>query len=768
MQSAWTSYAVFILASFIFLVSIAAVLFRGGLKTVAGRMLFFQIGLGLAIGIAVFWAGIQPERFHPDWVRYLPFGSVILLLPSFILFSRSAMQTQRSAWSLPILWLVWVSAILLFSPGLFAFSQVWLERITPALRPALPVAFLFAGWLMMIAQTLADIIQTNRKPTSMLARKRAQLWLLVWLCNSLGSGLLLVGYSAWAILFISLACAGAAAILLTPNLPYPRFLVRSVFSFVFVLVPLVALAWLGYLLTRWVDGLLPGFGPLLVGGALTILWVSTFRLLQRLAPKLTDRLLPATRYDTNRLLREYTHNVSDASAPALLAEASTNLINQAIEVEFVHLYEIISEASTTQTQYHIQDVGGLGDVQTPTLNLGPDSAFTLYFRQTHHPLTVDEVQSAPSFRAADPEELAWFTNPRIELFVPINTKDEWVGLFALGCKSSGAPYTDDDLTLVEALADQLSLGLQNARLVDSLLRVNNDFRRAYSAMDQSNRQLQQAFSQLEKIDKTKSDFISVASHELRTPLTVMRGYNEMLLEDPNIKSNAYHMKMVKGIHTGIMRMTEIIDSMLDVASIDSSTLQLHKETVSIHYIIRSVTSIFQEALDERKLTLKVDNLHDLPSILADGEGLNKVFTHIISNAIKYTPDGGSISIAAQVLAPGQHGFADGGIEVIVSDTGIGIDRDHLTMIFKKFYQSGQLSLHSSGKTKFKGSGPGLGLAIAKGIVEAHMGKIWAESTGMDEETCPGSQIHVALPLQAADLQAADLKGADQQAAEGLG
>ena len=92
------------------------------------------------------------------------------------------------------------------------------------------------------------------------------------------------------------------------------------------------------------------------------------------------------------------------------------------------------------------------------------------------------------------------------------------------------------------------------------------------------------------------------------------------------------------------------------------------------------------------------------------------------------------------------GLTDGGIQIIVSDTGIGIDPTHLELIFTKFHQTGNLALHSTGKTKFKGSGPGLGLAIAKGIVEAHGGKIWAESKGHDEDKFPGSQFHVILPL----------------------
>jgi len=136
----------------------------------------------------------------------------------------------------------------------------------------------------------------------------------------------------------------------------------------------------------------------------------------------------------------------------------------------------------------------------------------------------------------------------------------------------------------------------------------------------------------------------------------------------------------------------------------------------------------------------------LPEIEADLEALRKVFYHLIGNAIKYTPDGGALAISGQAL-PGQADLPDGGVEIVISDTGIGIDPRFHELIFRKFYQTGQIALHSTSKTKFKGGGPGLGLAIVQGIVEAHGGRVWVASTGYDEQGCPGSQFHVVLPLR---------------------
>jgi signal transduction histidine kinase len=258
--------------------------------------------------------------------------------------------------------------------------------------------------------------------------------------------------------------------------------------------------------------------------------------------------------------------------------------------------------------------------------------------------------------------------------------------------------------------------------------------------------VQEAYDQLERLDRTKSDFISIAAHELRTPLTVLRGYSKMLLNDASIKENSHRLELVTGIHTGAVRLQEIVTSMLDITKIDGRMLELYPEPLSLPSVIELVAQTFSESLAERRQTLTVADMSDLPSIMADPDAMQKVFYHLIVNAIKYTPDGGKITITGRCLNEGP-GDPFPGIEIVVSDTGIGIEPAAHELVFTKFYQTGELALHSTGKTVFKGAGPGLGLTIARGIVEAHHGKIWVESQGHDENTFPGSQFHILLPLR---------------------
>jgi signal transduction histidine kinase len=147
----------------------------------------------------------------------------------------------------------------------------------------------------------------------------------------------------------------------------------------------------------------------------------------------------------------------------------------------------------------------------------------------------------------------------------------------------------------------------------------------------------------------------------------------------------------------------------------------------------------ETVVTERHLNLA---LHDFPGselwIYADSERLYQGFRNLLENAIKYTPDNGNIVVDGRTLP----GF----IEVTVADTGIGISPENQTLIFNKYSQT-EASLHSSGRTKFKGGGPGLGLPITRGIIEAHGGTIWVESPGCDEVKCPGSTFHVLIPIR---------------------
>ena len=246
--------------------------------------------------------------------------------------------------------------------------------------------------------------------------------------------------------------------------------------------------------------------------------------------------------------------------------------------------------------------------------------------------------------------------------------------------------------------------------------------------------------QMERVDKSKSAFISVAAHELKTPITLIEGYASMMEDLMRAGKGVNLDSLLAGMTTGIDRLRSIVDDMIDVSMIDNDLLKLNFQPMQVGQMLEALRLEVEETVNHRKLTMDIKNFEGSKQwIYVDHTRLMQAIRNVISNAIKFTPDGGTITIDGRTLS----GF----IEVTITDTGIGISNDDQAIIFEKFGQLGRVDLHSSGKTKFKGGGPGLGLPIARGILETHGGSIWAQSPGYDEKACPGSTFHILIPAR---------------------
>jgi signal transduction histidine kinase/DNA-binding LacI/PurR family transcriptional regulator len=349
-------------------------------------------------------------------------------------------------------------------------------------------------------------------------------------------------------------------------------------------------------------------------------------------------------------------------------------------------------------------------------------------------LLVGDVNAAEGWAQPD-----WLPRDRSWLGVPLYSKDNVIGLLALS-RADGS-FNEDDALLTTTFAMQAIVALENARLYNEMTAMNQMMERMVS---QRVEELNNAYTTLAKHDKNKSAFIQVAAHELRTPLTVIKGYLGMLRADKAIENNAMLLQAIDGVLQGTNRLHQIVNSMLDVARLENQIITPHVEPVSLGLILRLIHKDYVDALTDRNLTLTLDGtITDVPPLLADPELLKKALDHVIVNAIKFTPDGGTVTISAKVVDDARQGKM---AEIAVKDSGIGIDPEHHKIIFEKLYQLGQVELHSSSRTNYKGGGAGLGLAIAAGIVKALKGTIWVESEKRDEETFPGSTFFIRLPL----------------------
>lgn len=453
--------------------------------------------------------------------------------------------------------------------------------------------------------------------------------------------------------------------------------------------------------------------------------------------RLLERLLYSTllgrELQTSQIVRRY----SQAISRTLDVDQLSALIIGTVSELLATTRGALLLVSIDDEGFLIEPVPAIGNVPRGLQRIAADSPLLEPLARGRQPLLQYDVDFNPAYARTPAGERAWLAEMAMDVYVPIHTEDRLSGLIALGPKGSGLPYRTDELELVELLADQTVIALENARLFSELNQQHDRIRFLNTDLRRQN-------DRLEVLDRVKTDFITIASHELRTPLTQVRGYADLLkaMNEESGLSREQTREIAGNIIRASARLESVIAAMLDASQLEISGLQLMLAPTQLQTILNAAATQFGPALRQRNLHLEMQGIDRLPSLRGDYRRLVQTFANLIGNAIKYTPDHGTITVEGAVV-PGEDG-ADF-LEVIVADTGIGIDPQFHQLIFDKFFRIGDPELHSTGMTKYKGAGPGLGLHIAKGVVEAHGGSIWVESDGEDEERLPGSRFHVILP-----------------------
>lgn len=318
----------------------------------------------------------------------------------------------------------------------------------------------------------------------------------------------------------------------------------------------------------------------------------------------------------------------------------------------------------------------------------------------------DAKKSERHFKGAD--QAAQYES-RSLLAVPIIYKGETLGVLEAVNKANQAHYTEDDLTILETLASQLAIAMQNNRLLNRI------------------RQIQEEASRL---DQMKSDFIAVASHELRTPLGLILGHATFLRE----VIQAENRPQLDIIVRNAMRLKEIIDNIANMDNVERGMASVRRRTVSIRRVVEEVAAGFQEEAREKRLSLRVDAGQDDLTVEGDASKISLALTNLVKNALTFTNPGGHVFVVAERI-PGY-------VKVSVIDDGIGIPAKDLGHVFERFYQV------ESHLTRRHG-GMGLGLSVAKVMIEMHGGRIWAESV-----EGKGSNFTFILPLDSSQPSAA--------------
>lgn len=290
---------------------------------------------------------------------------------------------------------------------------------------------------------------------------------------------------------------------------------------------------------------------------------------------------------------------------------------------------------------------------------------------------------------------------RTILGVPLSIKDRSIGVLEVINKCGDALFSEEDTQILSTLAAQAAIAIQNAQLISAL---------------------QKAYKKLDELDKLKSDFIAIASHELRTPLGLILGYASMLKED----ASGMAAQKLDVVLQSALRLRGLIEDMVNLRHIEAGQAELQLETVSLQDWVRAVCGECESLAATKSQAISFSLPAESLQMSADRAKITIALNNLLTNAIKFTPAGGRIVVSVM--------RREDEVWVSVVDTGVGIPRADLERIFERFYQ---VEPHL---TRRQG-GMGLGLPIAKGMVELHGGCIWAESV-----QGKGSRFTFTLPI----------------------
>jgi len=292
---------------------------------------------------------------------------------------------------------------------------------------------------------------------------------------------------------------------------------------------------------------------------------------------------------------------------------------------------------------------------------------------------------------------------RAVLAVPLLWEGRLIGGLAIGRKAAGA-FSPEVIDVLQTFAAHSTLAIQNARLFH---------------------ELEQKSSELEIASRHKSEFLANMSHELRTPLNAVIGFSEVLQAQMFGELNDKQADYMRDIHSSGLHLLSLINDILDLSKIEAGRMELSLGEFDIPAAVDNAITLVRERAGRQGVTLKVEVDKSLGGFCGDERKFKQILLNLLSNAVKFTAEGGQVSLRAQPI--------DGGVQVSVTDTGIGISTEDQQLIFEEFRQVGT-------KDQNKLEGTGLGLTLTKKFVEMHGGRIWVQS-----EPSKGSTFSLTLP-----------------------
>ncbi len=307
------------------------------------------------------------------------------------------------------------------------------------------------------------------------------------------------------------------------------------------------------------------------------------------------------------------------------------------------------------------------------------------------------------------------------LFAPINIGEKFFGLIEVFREND---YTQEDTTCFQTLAKQVSLPLENASLYEEIKNTN---------------------TKLERLERLKSEFISIVSHELRTPLTAIKNSLEICLSGKAGEVSSITDKFLNMAKRNVTRLSGIINDLLDLSKVEAGKMDFKFEKTNINKPVEFIKNTFENVAKEKNIDLILKKEENLSQTYIDSQRIEQVMSNLVSNAIKFTNENGTIEIKTENIKSSEINkslligvenpvFYDNYVKVSVKDSGIGIAEEDIKKVFDQFQQI-------ENPLNRKNGGTGLGLPIAKQLIESHKGFIWVES-----EVNRGTTFSFVIPV----------------------
>jgi signal transduction histidine kinase len=415
-----------------------------------------------------------------------------------------------------------------------------------------------------------------------------------------------------------------------------------------------------------------------------------------------DRWFFRERYDHLQALEQFSRDTKDITDLKSISDSLTGLVSRAMRANSSALLLPAPQSPG----FYVASTNNLSGAED--LTFLEDSPFLNWLRDNDGILTRRNLDLVTRFRATEQRAMELLDT---ELLIPLKSQGHLTGVLVVGPKLSNEDYSAGDITLLSTVVNQTATAIENARLYG---------------------QESERLAQLEEMEKLKQTLLLTVAHELKTPLTVIKAGTEMLALQEETPGSGPRSRLIRSINRGVERLERLVDESLDYARMQDSNLELELQSTNIRDLYQETVALLTPIARSKRQTLNLDLPEVLPILVIDRRRWERVLLNLISNANRYTGPEGKICVSID-LVPGY-------LITRVTDTGQGIAPEDLERVFNVYYRN------STADGKGAGKSSGIGLSIAKYLVELHGGKIWVESS-LGE----GSTFYFSLPLREVPL-----------------